>query len=191
MSGRIRYAFSQPWNAAVITSTEQEMLYTPQLSVKYLPTPTDTAAIDWTSLYAEAEAMHRSQCTNNPVFVIDDYYAEHVNGGHKHPDVLDEADDRELRDFRAFLDFLRVAHAKPLFILQPLNPYVYENLRELDPVMGTVRDAIRDHGFTCFDMWTSDTSTFRPGTLTDIMHLGPLGWYRVDSALQAYFHVDR
>ena len=23
--------------------------------------------------------------------------------------------------------------------------------------------------------------------LTDVMHLGPLGWYRIDSALAAYF----
>jgi len=36
-------------------------------------------------------------------------------------------------------------------------------------------------------LWTSDTTRFEPGILTDVMHLGPLGWYRVDSALATYF----
>ncbi|MFN8351238.1 MAG: D-alanyl-lipoteichoic acid biosynthesis protein DltD [Flavobacteriales bacterium] len=191
LSGRLRYAFSQPWNAAIIRLTEERMDVDLRPPPEPLAAPEDTVAPDRQALYAAAEAEHRSQCTNNRVFVNDAYYAEHVQGRTRRLDVHAEADNRELRDFRALLDFLHTSHAEPLFILQPLNPYVYENLPEADATMDAIRSAIQAHGFDLFDLWTSDTAAFRPGTLTDVMHLGPLGWYRVDSALNAYYHEAR
>lgn len=189
--GRIRYAFSQPWNAAVIAATAEDMLSASSPVEAPLTSVPDTAVIDWEALYAESEAAHRAQCTNNQAFVNDAYYAEHVQGRIRRLEVLSALDNRELRDFRALADFLQSTHAKPLFILQPLNGHVYGNLGELDPLMEEVQRVIADHGFACYDLWTSDADALRPGTLTDVMHLGALGWYRVDSALNAYFHVDR
>ena len=53
--------------------------------------------------------------------------------------------------------------------------------------MDRIKEELDSRDFTYLDLWIDDTADFRPGVLTDVMHLGPLGWYRIDSALAAYF----
>ncbi|MCC6839692.1 MAG: hypothetical protein IT230_05995, partial [Flavobacteriales bacterium] len=69
----------------------------------------------------------------------------------------------------------------------PLNPYVYANIKDVTPTMAWIRHELDTRSLPYLDLWVDDTAKFRPGTLTDVMHLGPLGWYRVDSALYSCF----
>lgn len=186
-TGRWLYAFSQPLNDAVIRATSEDMLFEPRLKEETLPARADTIPMDWSARYAQGRAEHLAKCTNNKVFVNDAYYAEHVHGKTREVDIHPLDANRELRDFRGLLDYLKATNAKPFFILQPLNPYVYTNLKALDPTMNAVRQELDQAGFRYLDMWVTDTADFQPGTLTDVMHLGPLGWYRVDSAMATYF----
>ena len=186
-TGRWLYAFSQPWNEAIIDATEDDMLYAPEPEERPIPTGSITLSVDWTALFTHATQEHLAQCTNNRAYVNDAYYAEHVNGRTRKVDVHPMEANRELRDFRGLLAFLDTLHAQPYFIIQPLNPYVYTNLAEMEPTMAAIRDELDRRGFDYLDLWTSDTTRFEPGILTDVMHLGPLGWYRVDSALATYF----
>lgn len=186
-TGRWLHAFSQPWNAAIIDATREEMLFEQRLIQKEIAPKADTARTDWAARYAEGRTEHLARCTNNKVFVNDDYYTEHVQGRTRQVDTHPFEVNRELRDFRGLLGYLKTMHAKPYFILQPLNPYVYINLKDVDPTINAIRDELDSHGFRYLDMWVSDTADFVPGTLTDVMHLGPLGWYRVDSAMAACF----
>ena len=163
------------------------MLREPLLNETPRTTLPDTLPIDWNARYTQGVKEHLAQCTNNKVFVNDAYYAEHVQGKTRQLEPHPFEENRELHDFISLLDLLKSTHAKPCFILQPLNPYVYTNLREVDPTMDRIRRELHGHGFDYLDLWVSDTTDFRPGTLTDVMHLGPLGWYRVDSAIAAYF----
>lgn len=186
-TGRYLYAFSQPWNAAIIHRTRAEMMKEPVHVDEPMSPRAPVDPIDWHARTTEAAAEHLAQCTNNKVFVNDAYYAEHVQGKTRQLEPLAFEKNRELQDFIGLLNFLTATHAKPYFILQPLNPYVYTNLKEIDPTMARIRQELDARDFRYFDLWVSDTNHFQPGTLTDVMHLGPLGWYRVDSAMATYF----
>ncbi len=187
ITGRFLYAFSQPWNAAIIQRTRSSMLAEDRLRPWNPGTRAVFDADEWQPLYAMSAKEHMAQCSNNSVFVYDAYYAEHVKGRTRTLDIPPMERNRELRDFIALLDYLKTVHARPYFIIQPLNPYVYTNVKELDPLMARIRQELDGRQFSYLDLWVSDTSHFKPGTLTDVMHLGPLGWYRVDSAMASYF----
>ncbi len=185
---RARYFFSQPWDRWRIEATKQPMLDDPPMRphlVEWVMPPIDS--VPWNQLMQTSREEHLAACTNNRVLVNDAYYTEYVKGGTKTVDAIAPEQSRELRDLRLLLGFLKREKARPLFVLQPLNPYVYTNLREADATMATVRDEVRAHGFELLDLWTSDTARFEPGVLTDVMHLGALGWYKVDSALMSHF----
>ena len=186
-TGRLLYAFSQPWNAAIIHATRAGMLRDPDFENVPTSPRRDLAPSAWDTLYRNAVQEHLAQCTNNKVFVYDAYYAEHVQGRTRLLEPLDPEQNRELHDLIALLDYLKDRHANPFFILQPLNPYVYTNLKEVEPTIDRIRQELDARAFTYLDLWVDDTADFQPGVLTDVMHLGPLGWYRIDSALAAYF----
>jgi D-alanine transfer protein len=185
-TARSGYAFSRPYYDAVLDHTAQWMLRVPHMPPDQHQ-PKDTAPPDWKALYAAAAEEHRAACTNNPFLVNDAYYAQHVQGRTREVRTIPLAENREYRDLQALLDFLVRAQARPLFVMQPLNPYVYTNLKDLDPTIDSITNSISAHGFRCLNLWTSDTTTFAPGLLTDVMHLGPRGWYQVDSAILAHF----
>ncbi|MBP7515936.1 MAG: hypothetical protein KA791_15420 [Flavobacteriales bacterium] len=187
VTGRWLYTFSQPWNAAIIHATRAGMLQDPVFDTVSAPPRQDLAPSTWDSLYARAVQDHLAQCTNNKVFVYDAYYAEHVQGKTRQLEPHAPEENREMHDFIALLDYLKDRHAKPYLILQPLNPYVYTNLKDVDPTMDRIRQELDARDFTYLDLWIDDTADFQPGVLTDVMHLGPLGWYRIDRALAAYF----
>lgn len=182
------YGFGWPWLRYQVDVTAPRMLAVPELQGEVQPwsMPTSTPQ-QWEERYRMAVAAHLAQCTNNRVYVNDEYYTQYVHGDHFTVTPVPLGDSREMRDMLSLLGFLKVSGAKPLFVIQPLNPYVYTNVQELTPTMVAVRRAIEGHGFTALDMWVDDTARFEPGTLTDVMHLGPLGWSRIDSAITAFF----
>jgi D-alanine transfer protein len=186
-TGRYLYAFSQPWNAAIIRTTRGRMLQAPAYVERPFSSRAPKDAFDWRVRTTMAVEEHLGKCTNNRFFVNDAYYAEYVQGKTRQLEPHPFEENRELRDFVDLLDFLKTAHAEPYFVLQPLNPYVYTNLKDVDPTIDRIRQELGARDFSYLDLWVNDTARFRPGTLTDVMHLGPLGWYRIDSAMAAYF----
>ncbi|MCC6938350.1 MAG: hypothetical protein IT226_09025 [Flavobacteriales bacterium] len=184
---RIRYAFSQPWAwYGVKAITDMTPVSTTTADAAAVTIPAIEAA-EWARLMGEGTARHLVLCTNNHAFVNDEYYSTYVNGATREVEAVPVDHSKELRDLQTLLHFLKQTKADPLFVIQPLNPFVYTNLHTLDPTIGAVRAALDHNGFDYLDMWRSDTTGYRPGTLTDIMHLGPVGWYRVDSAVVAHF----
>lgn len=176
------------WDAAIIAATEERMLRAPARKLWTGPEPKELGPEDWARLRAQSKAEHMAACTNNTAFVNDAFYAEHVRGEFRELQVWPLEDNREYKDFVGMLDYLAARNASPYFVLQPLNPFVYTNLHDLDPTIDAIRAELDVRGFGYLDMWSSDPREFEPGTLTDVMHLGPLGWYHVDSALAAHFH---
>ncbi|MBK8497708.1 MAG: hypothetical protein IPL52_02545 [Flavobacteriales bacterium] len=175
------------WDAWIIAATEEEMLRTPARKPWTVPEPKELGPEDWARRRALSKAEHLAHCTNNSVFVDDAFYAEHVQGEFRELEVWPVEENGEYLDFIGLLDYLAARNASPYFVLQPLNPFVYTNLSDLDPTMVAIRGALNSHGFDYLDMWSSDPTEFDPGTLTDVMHLGPLGWYQVDSAMVEHF----
>ncbi len=184
---RTLYFFSQPWNALIVERTSREM-FEGQALRKWIPEPRRSIhAEQWAQIYAEGVAEHLAACTNNAAFVNDAYYAEHVKGRTRELTVVPFKQNREMQDLLLLLDYVKAMHGKPFFIIQPLNPFVYTNLEELTPTIERVKAELDKRDLPYLDLWVDDTAEFRPGTLTDVMHLGPLGWYRVDSAMNAFF----
>lgn len=185
---RRTYFFGQFWNSVIIHETEARLLGEPLYTANGMARDRSTLAPgDWSMRYERAIAEHLAQCTNNKAFVNDAYYTEHVKGMTRRLQPHPFEQNRELQDFVRLLDFLKAMHAKPYFVLQPLNPYVYTNLADVDPTIDRIRKELDVRDFSYLDLWVNDTAEFRPGTLTDVMHLGPLGWYRIDSAMATYF----
>jgi len=190
-AGRLRYFFAQPWDRWRIEASAAPMVGDPPMRSHLVEW--DMPAVDsvpWQDLFARSREAHLAACTNNTVFVNDQYYATYVQGGTKTIDAVSSENSRELRDLKRLLGYMRREGADPLFVLQPLNPYVYTNLRDADATMAEVRSSIEGHGFAVLDQWSSDPERFKPGVLTDVMHLGALGWYQVDSALMAHFKAQ-
>lgn len=186
--GRARYFFSQPWDRWRVEVTKEPMLLSPPMRPGLIEwRMPKVQSIAWRDLFERSRHEHLAACTNNKALVNDEYYDAYVKGEAKAVEVIGQEQSRELRDLRLLLGFLQAEKARPLFILQPLNPFVYTNLHEADATMDDVRQEVRAHGFDLLDLWTTDTARFQPGVLTDVMHLGALGWYKVDSALVEHF----
>ena len=186
--GRSRYFFAQPWDRWRIGASAAPMVSDPSMRSHLVEW--DMPAVDsvpWQDLFVRSREAHLAACTNNAVFVNDHYYDTYVRGETKTVDAVPLEKSRELRDLRRLLDFLKREGADPLVVLQPLNPLVYTNLRDADATMAEVRSQVEGRGFALLNQWSSDPSRFTPGVLTDVMHLGALGWYQVDSALMAHF----
>jgi D-alanine transfer protein len=186
---RLLHWFNLPWVRYRADLVADTMLEVPKLSGKdrgpwSMPQFTPE---EWADRYRSGIADQMKLCTNNSLYVNDAYYSTYLQHGLKEVHPVPFAENRELRDLASLLDFLEHEKAQPFFIIQPLNPYAYSNLPEMTPTMDSVRNMIAQHGFKFLDMWTDDTARYTPGTLTDVQHLGPLGWYRVDSALTTYF----
>ncbi len=184
---RALYLYSQPWYAEIIRRTAPGMLAAQQVR-HWEPKPRQPISAErWKELYDEGVAQHLAQCTNNSVYVYDEYYSEYVKGRTRLLQAAPYGKNREMHDLVRLLDYVKAKHGRPFFVIQPLNPYVYTNLKEVSPAIAWVRNELDQRDMPYLDLWVDDTARFQPGTLTDVMHLGPLGWYRVDSAMNAYF----
>ena len=162
------------------------MLAAPSIGAAPL-TRGDRDTVDWTALGAAAASEHLAECTNNRFYINNEYYSTYVNGSTRLLRPLEEKDNREMRDLIALLDHLKNMNADPLFVVQPVNPFVYTDVRGFTTTMDRVKAELDNRGFAYLDLWEDDTANFQPGVLTDAAHLGALGWYRVDSALMAHF----
>ncbi len=102
------------------------------------------------------------------------------------PPELDK--NQEFQDFLVLLDFLKSYKIKPLFIMQDLNPYVFaKNREEANNLMGLIKLKVLEHNFEYMDMWTYKKDDYEMGTLTDIVHLGELGWVKVNEKIIEHF----
>ena len=61
-----------------------------------------------------------------------------------------------------------------------MNPYVYDDLCLLDPLIEKLSDQIQKNNFPLYNQFVCDENHFEFGVLTDEMHIGDLGWYRTN-----------
>jgi D-alanine transfer protein len=126
---------------------------------------------------------------SNPVYVRDDYYKEHLQteeGKLRIPDptVLEpSSDNRELADFKLLVALLKKHNVKASFVIQPLNPYYYNDLEKYNEIVSSVLQTIDQHNYPYLNMFVTKKNEYEPGTLRDIMHLGDYGWLKIDQFL--------
>src|ERR1700722_5060125 len=100
--------------------------------------------INWDSLRTKAKATFDSASTSNSVGIEDSYYNKWMKGGGKKSiSPVDAKRNTEFRDFCMLLKLLDDFQCKPYFIIQPLNPLVYKNMHDIDPILNNIKEEIK------------------------------------------------
>lgn len=128
----------------------------------------------------EAIRSTDSLCSNNNWGILNGYYSNYINGKHSTLDIVELDDNQEYRDFLALINYVERKEIDATFIMQPLNPYYYQNLAELKPIIDQIGNDIQETGFPYLDMTVVDSNNYQIGTLQDVMHLGDLGWIEIN-----------
>lgn len=150
--------------------------------------------LNYDELKIKATAIETSNLNNN-LGVNSGYYSKNIEPEIAKnnfpfsiivPPELDK--NQEFQDFLVLLDFLKSYKIKPLLIMQDLNPYVFvKNREEANKLMQIIKSKVLEHNFEYMDMWTYKQENYEMGTLTDIVHLGELGWVKVNKKIIEHF----
>ena len=151
-------------------------------------------AFDYDSLKIEAKQVELSS-SNNEYGINNEYYTKYITPEIEKgnfpfsivvPPKLEE--NQEYEDFLSLLDFLKTYKIKPLFVMQDLNPYVFMKNRETaNELMLNIKAKVLEHGYEYLDTWTYKKEDFQIGSMTDIVHVGELGWLKIDEKIINHF----
>lgn len=155
------------------------------------PIVAESVAVNWDSLLTASRQEQLRNSGTNQWYIDDVYYAEYVKGEHGVIEAAPRNENQELEDFRMLLKLLKARSANVSFVLMPLNPYFYENIHVMDPVIASLRQELKASGFPCLDLWTSDKAGYDKGILRDVMHLGDYGWYQVDKFIVDTYKLQK
>jgi D-alanine transfer protein len=132
--------------------------------------------------------------TNNKIGVHNEYYTRHVEPKiikGEFPYTISTPPLKENQEYKDFLNLVKILKSykiKPLFIMQDQSPlaFVY-NRKSMEPLLMNIKTELNKYGYGYLDMWTYNPKDYVLGTLTDIMHMGELGWVDVDKKIIEHF----
>lgn len=154
--------------------------------------------LDYESLKLEAKSITIPP-KNNDYGINDEYYDRYIVKQIKKdnfpfgvivsPDINQN---QEYNDFLVLLEYLETYKIKALFVMQDLNPYAFANNREeANKLMQIIKSKVLEHNFEYLDMWSNKKEDYEIGTLTDIVHMGELGWVRINRAIINHFMKNK
>ena len=126
--------------------------------------------------------------SSNSFYILNSYYKTYLideNGKYNHGETpkMDVKTNQELKDLKLLIKFLKQNQCKASFIMQALNPYHYNNLKEFNPVMKEIKNTIESNNFPYLNMFVTEGKQFEPGILHDIMHTNDYGWMKINKFL--------
>jgi D-alanine transfer protein len=143
-------------------------------SVMYINTDLD-------KIKSQAKEDFMNICTNNDVYVNDKYYNLYVKDKDKFvQQIVPREANREMDDFNMLVSLISYLEIDAAFIIQNLNPYVYKNLQDMKPIIDELQNITQKHNYPTYNMFTYSTKDYDSGELTDVMHMGNLGWIKVN-----------
>jgi len=157
--------------------------------LKRMPTVFDYHT-NWDSLIDESVKYHASISDNNNWGIENKYYSDYVQGKKHHYRIPSVINNREYQDYTMLIDLFSHYQTNLTIIIQPLNPYAYDNLNELNVVVDSVVSYASRKGFDVFNLFEPDTNKYQKGILTDVMHLGSAGWLKIDEFLINHYWPD-
>ncbi len=147
---------------------------------------TEHASLDtfnWRSMTDTLIEKFNSGCSN-AYQVEDSRFSSMTNGSKvftpKQVKFIRNEVNQELRDFRILLKMLHECGAKPTFVIQPLNPYVYSDLASFHSIMNELLSEFDHYHFPYLNLFEAEQVNYTPGMLNDGMHMGDVGWNRVN-----------
>jgi|SRR3954468_12445216 len=154
--------------------------YTPDKWVEHPAIVSEHVHINWDSLYATSKEEVLKKVTNNSLGIADDYYTEYIHGKTGHMDAVSPPFNQELKDCNQLIDLLHDKQVNVSFIISPLNPFYYKNLKDIEPTIRLIEDKLKQNNFPYLNLFTTDTNRYEKAILHDVMHMSDYGWYKVN-----------
>lgn len=92
----------------------------------------------------------------------------------------------EMNGLRLLLQMLERSKVKALFVMQGLNPRVYDDVTRYADVDARVKNLCREYGMEYMDMYDMP---YEEGMLVDGVHPSDLAWVKVDQRMAEFFHL--
>jgi len=145
--------------------------------------------INWENLFSTAEEESKKSVTTNNLGIHDEYYRQYANR-RGHIQYVNLENNQEYKDFTVLLQLLKHFNSNASFVIQPLNPFYYDDIDKIDELMHLVEEDIRSNGFDCLNMLQADTTKYNKAMLRDIMHMDHYGWLQMNKFLIEKYNSD-
>ena len=158
-----------------------ELAYNP--SEKEIAPPLNNVKnIIWNEYFENAIEYQKSTSTNNDIGISNDYYNLVTKMRKKKRQIsLNPIEEiQEYKDFKILLKLLAHYNVDATFMIQSLNPFVYDDLYALKPIIDSISYVIKENNFPLNNQFIYNENEFEIGVSFDAMHLGNLGWYRLN-----------
>jgi len=170
--------------------TEFDMLLQTEVSnshstIAAFNTETGPVAPDWDALRRLAQERELAAMAHNPMYVRDDYYTRYLKDRGRteyFPAGMDPKG--EMQMLETLLRYLQSRHVHALIVMEPLNPYTFSDASRARALGNEVAALCASTAMPYYDMTQSD---YIPGTLSDAMHVGELGWVLIDEKIERYY----
>lgn len=154
---------------------------------------TEPTLPSWLELKDKASKSGKALAQNNRFNIMNTYYSKYVqpklaeNRGSATSAGLYPSP--EYQDLELFLQILKEAKAKPMFIIVPVNGLWYDYIGfptgERKAYYARIETMVRDKNFQVANFGDHE---YDPYFLQDVMHLGWKGWVYVDESLDKFYH---
>jgi len=147
----------------------------------------------YTAVSKQAIRDFYALATNNDIYVLDTYYNEHLKKEDGSFDAKDAPTiniqtNEEYADFKLLVELLASRNADCSFIMQPLNPYYYNNLDNYSELMDSIGSLLKSKDIPFLNLFSTNKTNYEPGTLNDVMHFGDYGWMKVNYFLDSLYN---
>ncbi|MFK8046220.1 MAG: D-alanyl-lipoteichoic acid biosynthesis protein DltD [Crocinitomicaceae bacterium] len=165
------------------------------VELKYMKRKTWTNNFD--SIANNCQKEFIKNITTNNLYVYDDYYTKYlsVDGApYEQREIakIDTITNIEYQQFKALKKYLQYKNVDASFVILPHNPYCYNNLSENSSFYSKMDQDLEKSGFSCYNLYVSDTANYDKGLLKDVMHLGDFGWMKVNKFIfETYYDQDQ
>ena len=147
--------------------------------------------VNWESEKIKAQKMGENACTNNDLYVYDDYYDNYLKGRDLKnmfgPD-LDLLSSKEVDDYKLALDIFKQNDVKPYLIFVSTNGFYYDRAgldREKRLALyDKLVSLASEYGFDYLDLRDKE---YEPYFYKDVMHLGWKGWLYVNEKITEHY----
>ncbi|WP_088068236.1 D-alanyl-lipoteichoic acid biosynthesis protein DltD [Gottfriedia luciferensis] len=147
----------------------------------------------YSELLQMAEKQGEKTSTNNPFGIRNSIYSFHfankINDLKNINTKVSYNVSPEYGDLQLVLDLLKSAHAKPLFIVIPVNGYFYDytgfKKENRSNYYKKVSNEIRSSGFDIADLSSHEYEKY---FFRDSLHISLKGWVYIDQAMEAFLN---
>lgn len=184
------------WNN--VTSIKQRKDLLEEIDTKEIK-PNDKKVIaeeiDFKKLLDRAEQAGIEACTNNDLYIYDEYYTKYVepNFSSRKDSEVDSSylDSPEYGDLELFLTVCEETGINPLIVNIPVNGIWYDHIgfpiSDRQAYYQKIRDICSSHDVSILDFSDREYEHY---FLKDIMHLGWKGWVYLDEGVYKYYLGD-